>query len=148
MSDQLRELAKQLAPYISQELLNQPSVWGDRSRLHLGDDVHVVNTFFNLSCGSVFIGNHAFFGNHCSVLTGTHPINKKNRERHWHPHDGNDIHIGEGVWIASHAIIIGPCKIGDHAVVASGSVLLPGEYEGGYLYAGSPAVKKRKIDFN
>ena len=148
MSEQLRELAKQLAPYISEELLNQPHFWGDRSRLHLSDDVYVNNTFFNLSSGNVFIGKHAFFGNNCSVITGTHPINKKNRERHWHPHNGNDIHIGEGVWIASHAIIIGPCKIGDHAVVASGSVLLPGEYEGGCLYAGYPAVMKRKIDFN
>lgn len=144
---QLKELAKALAPYISQELLSQPSVWGDPNRLHLGNDVHVINTFFNLSCGHVYIGDHSFFGNHCSLLTGTHPIDRKNKARHHHPDSGNDIVIGEGVWIASHAVVIGPCKIGDHAVIASGSVLLPGDYEGGYLYAGLPAVAKRKIDF-
>ena len=144
----LQALARELAPYISQELLSQPSWWGDRSRLHLEENVNLVNTFFNLSSGNVYIGAYSFFGNHCSVLTGKHPIDAKDRERWAHPTAGNDVIIGKGVWIASHAVILGPCKIGDHAVIAAGSVVVPGEYEGGYLYTGSPAKPKKKINFN
>lgn len=147
MSQDLEALAKQLAPYISKELLHTPTFWGDPERLHVGEDVALINTFFNLSSGHVHIGNHSFFGNHCSCLTGKHYVNKKNKGRQHFPAEGNDIFIGEGVWIASHAVIIGPCKIGDHAVIASGAVVMPGEYEGGYLYAGVPAIPKKKINF-
>jgi maltose O-acetyltransferase len=31
--------------------------------------------------------------------------------------------IGEGVWLASHVLVLGPVTIGDHAVVAGGSLV-------------------------
>lgn len=146
--DELNELAEKLGPIISQKMLHKPTFWGDESRVHAGEDVHYINGFFNTACGHIYIGDHTFFGQNVSVLTGSHPINKKNKERHWHPSDGNDIIIGEGVWISSHSVILGPCKIGDHAVIGAGSVVLPGEYEGGCLYAGNPAKLKKRINFN
>ena len=37
----------------------------------------------------------------------------------------NDIIIGEGVWLGTNAIILGPNRIGDNAVIASGAVVTP-----------------------
>ena len=36
---------------------------------------------------------------------------------------GNDITIERGVWVASNVTIIGPCIIGEYAVVAAGYVV-------------------------
>jgi|Laugrespbdmm15sd_2_1035082.scaffolds.fasta_scaffold02595_4 acetyltransferase-like isoleucine patch superfamily enzyme len=147
-NDDLNKLAELLTPLISQRLLRTPSFWGSTKRLRCGASVELVNTFFNLSSGTVVIGDHTFFGNHVSVLTGTHDITQKDQIRKQHPKEGGDIVIGKGVWISSHSVIMGPCTIGDYAVIGAGSVLLPGVYEGGYLYAGSPAKSKKRIDFN
>ena len=39
------------------------------------------------------------------------------------PHDGHDVVIGEGVWLATQALVLGPVTIGEHAVVAGGSLV-------------------------
>ena len=31
--------------------------------------------------------------------------------------------IGEGVWLGSHVLVVGPLTIGEHAVVAGGSLV-------------------------
>jgi acetyltransferase-like isoleucine patch superfamily enzyme len=35
-----------------------------------------------------------------------------------------DIVTGDGVWVASGVIIIGPCRIGKNSVIGSGSVVV------------------------
>jgi acetyltransferase-like isoleucine patch superfamily enzyme len=118
------------------------------TRLRAGQGVHLGNTFFNLLGGNVYIQDYAFFGQYCQVLTGSHDYRRTNRQRHpLEPRHGNDIVIEEGVWIASGTIIVGPCRIGAHAVIGAGSVVLPGDYAGGCIYAGNPAVFKKRIDF-
>jgi acetyltransferase-like isoleucine patch superfamily enzyme len=150
-NDQLLELAELLAPIltplISQRLLKIPTFWGKPSRVSYSKSVNLVNTFFNLSSGRVIIGDDTFFGNHVSILTGTHDITQKDQDRKIVSEDVGDVIIGKGVWIASHVVIIGPCTIGDYAVIGAGSVVLPGIYEEGCLYAGSPATYKKHIKF-
>lgn len=146
-NDELNRLAELLTPLISQRLLKTPTFWGPADRVSYSKSVKLVNTFFNLSSGKVVIGDNTFFGNHVSILTGTHDITQKDQNRKIVPKDGGDVIIGKGVWIASHAVIIGPCTIGDYAVIGAGSVVLPGIYEEGCLYAGSPATYKKHINF-
>jgi acetyltransferase-like isoleucine patch superfamily enzyme len=98
---------------------------GDRARLHIDPTAVVNDALFNLSSGQVRVGRHAFFGHSVAVLTGTHDLTKFGRQRQTEiPRSGRDITIGEGVWIASHALVLGPCVIGKHAVVAGGSLVL------------------------
>ena len=103
----------------------------------VGKKVAVANTLFNLSSGSIHIGDYTIFGQNVMVLTGRH--NFVNGQRAglgdvvngpgWGggvdevPSSGYDIHIGQGTWIASGAIILGGVKIGNHAIVAAGSVV-------------------------
>ena len=39
------------------------------------------------------------------------------------PRSGRDVVIGDGVWLASHVLVLGPVKIGEHSVVAGGSLV-------------------------
>lgn len=62
---------------------------------------------------------------------------------------GCDITIGKGVWLASGCTILGPCKIGDNAVVASGAVVVPNtNIPSNAVYAGIPAKKVKEIETN
>ena len=114
----------------------------------MGKEVFVCNALFNCSSGDISIGDHTFFGHNVCLLTGTHDFHKKERGRQGAiPQKGRDIRIGKGVWIASNATILGPCTIGDHAVIAAGSLVCGGDLPGGFIYAGSPAKPVKPIDF-
>jgi acetyltransferase-like isoleucine patch superfamily enzyme len=125
--------------------LTRTLVHGDPARLHVAATAILNNALFNLSAGHVTIGDHAFFGHNVSVLTGTHDVEKFGAERQQaHPTEGRDIVIGEGVWVASNATVIGPCTIGDHAVVGACS-LVQGDVEPYTVVAGVPAKEVRRI---
>jgi len=119
---------------------------GDGSRLHVAPTAIVNNALFNLSGGHVTVGEWAFFGHNVSVLTGTHDVTKFGAERQKAiTREGRDVVIGEGVWISSNATVLGPCTIGDHAVVGAGA-LVQGEVEPYTVVAGIPAKEIKRID--
>lgn len=122
-----------------------PSCWGDQKRIAIGTNVNVANTLFNTVGGDIAIGDYCIFGHNCMVITGTHDVSKFALERQQYVTEGRDIVIGQGVWIGSGAIVLGPCTIMDHAVIAAGSVVMPGLYSGGWLYAGNPATSKKEV---
>lgn len=103
-------------------------------------------TLVNVYSGYIYIDEYSFFGQRCMLIAGAHDISKRGKERKVAiPKEGHDIKIGKGVFIGSGAIIIGPCTIGDDAVIGAGSVVTSGDYESGCLYAGNPAVFKKRI---
>jgi acetyltransferase-like isoleucine patch superfamily enzyme len=112
---------------------------GDRSRLHIPDTAVVNNALFNMSGGTITLGEYAFFGHDVAVLTGTHDIELFGRDRQLgFPRSGRDVVIGDGVWLASHVLVLGPVTIGEHAVVAAGS-LVREDVEPYTVVAGRPA---------
>ena len=112
---------------------------GDRSRLHIPDTAVVNNALFNMSGGTITIGEYAFFGHDVAVLTGTHDIKQFGLARQLaFPRTGRDVVIGDGVWLASHVLVFGPVTIGEHAVVAGGS-LVREDVEPYTVVAGRPA---------
>ena len=61
------------------------------------------------------------------------------------PRSGRDVVIEEGVWIASHAMVLGPVRIGKHAVVAAGALVLE-DVPPYAVVAGRPAKVLKKIE--
>ena len=121
-------------------------VHGDLARLHIDPTAVVNDALFNVSSGQIRVGRHVFFGHGVAVLTGTHDITKFGRERQTEiPRTGRDVTIGEGAWIASHALVFGPCKIGEHAVVGGGSLVLD-DVAPYTVVAGRPARVLKTID--
>lgn len=133
-------ISSQEAAYtMARSLANTPTVWGDASRIATGKNVHLVNTLLNTSSGRIEIGDDTFFGHDVSLITGTHPIEETREARQSFPVEGRDIIIGKGVWIATNAVVLGPCTIGDDAVIAAGAVVIGGSVPAGSIYGGVPA---------
>lgn len=58
------------------------------------------------------------------LLAGKHGFRKLSTDRQQSVVvTGHNIQISEGAWIASNVIVLGPCIIGEHSVVAAGSVV-------------------------
>ena len=112
-------------------------VMGTSGSLHIGSKVAVANTLFNLSSGSIHIGDYTIFGQNVMVLTGRHNFIDGQRAgieevingSSWGggekevPSSGFDISIGSGCWIASGVIIIGGVSIGNNVIVTAGAVV-------------------------
>jgi len=125
--------------------LFRPLVYGDPARLHISPTAVVNNALFNLSSGEITVGEYAFFGHNVSVLTGTHDWTTFGAERQVAvPKSGRDVVIEEGVWVSSNAIVVAPCRIGAHAVIGVGSLVLR-DVESYTVVAGNPAGVLRTI---
>lgn len=117
----------------------QPQVYGDERKLHVHPTAVVNDALFNLSSGEITVEEHAFFGHGVAVLTGTHDITTFDRERQVAvPKSGRDVVIGRGAWVSTRALVLGPCRIGEHAVVAAGS-LVRGDVPPYTIVGGVPA---------
>jgi acetyltransferase-like isoleucine patch superfamily enzyme len=120
-------------------LLTRPRFWGPADRLHLDPSALLCDALLNTTSGHITIGPDVFFGHGCAVLAATHDVEAAGPDRRSAvPDAGRDIVIGEGAWIASGAIVLGPCTIGAHAVVAAGAVVT-GDVPAGVVAGGIPA---------
>jgi acetyltransferase-like isoleucine patch superfamily enzyme len=120
-------------------------VFGDRSRVSVHPTCQVNDALFNVSSGRISVAELAFFGHGVSVITGTHdPTATGWERREGYPTEGRDIIIGKGVWIGSNATILGPCRIGDHAVIGA-MALVNSDIPAGALAVGIPARVVRQV---
>jgi len=114
----------------------RPYVFGDRRRLSVARNTFLNNALLNVVSGSITIEEFVFLGHNVSLITGSHDMDRFGLPRMKDVSgEGRDIVIETGAWIASNALVVGPCRIGAHAVVAAGSVVTcdvaPGEVVGG-----------------
>jgi acetyltransferase-like isoleucine patch superfamily enzyme len=158
MTTLIRELRQRVGSFLHWLLLSQvidrqieghlTSRWhvfgGNRSKVSIADSATVLNAFFNVSSGIVTVGEGVMFGNNVSILTGRHDPDKIGTARQAWPESGGDILIKDGAWVASHAVVLGPCVIGEYAVVAAGAVVTH-DVPPFTLVGGVPARMIRKI---
>lgn len=139
-----RELLKRL----NRGLSIAPTVWGDPERLEIDGTAKVFSCFFNTNSGKIRIGGYTFAGSGVSLLAGTHdPKLTGELRRDEERTEGCDIEIGEGVWLASGCTLLGPCRVGDNAVIAAGAVVTPGtEVPASTVWGGVPAKQIGEIE--
>ena len=129
-----------------ESMLYHPAIFGDPSRVAIAEGAVVNDALFNVSSGTIRVEANAFFGHGVSLLTGTHDIETIGPGRKDAiPPSGHDIVVGECAWISSNATIIGPCRIGAHAVVAAGAVVTA-DVPDYTVVAGVPARPVRTLD--
>jgi acetyltransferase-like isoleucine patch superfamily enzyme len=120
-------------------LLNCYLVHGPADRVHLAPSATVANALFNTVSGEIHVGEHALYGHHVCLLTGTHDTALEGAARQWQvPREGRDIVIEDGAWLASNVTVLGPARIGRGAIVAAGAVVT-GDVEPGARVGGIPA---------
>jgi acetyltransferase-like isoleucine patch superfamily enzyme len=117
----------------------EPLIFGPMDRVQLASSCDVAGSTMNTMSGTITVGPHSFVGHSVSLLTGGHDYSKRNEHRYLEiPREGRDIVIGEGVWLASNCTVLGPCRIGDHSVVAAGALVI-GDVPNEVIVAGVPA---------
>jgi acetyltransferase-like isoleucine patch superfamily enzyme len=123
-------------------------VYGDQSMVEIAETARVNNGLFNVGSGRIVVEDYVFFGHNVCVITGTHDYTKFDLERQTAiPETGRDVLIKRGAWIATNVTILGPCTIGEHAVIAAGA-LVNGDVPPYAIMAGVPARQVGTIDRN
>jgi acetyltransferase-like isoleucine patch superfamily enzyme len=133
---------------IDKKLTGEIKIFGDASKVKINPTANMVNTLFNTSSGIIEVGAYTFTGHNVCLITGTHDYKKTLENRITAvPQKGRDIIIGKGVWICSNVTVLGPCAIGDNAVVAAGSVVKSNtDIPKNTIFAGIPAKKLKDIN--
>ena len=141
-------LLRILKPLVDEITYTTHIIYGYRERLDIHPNAKVVNSLFNTFSGKIKIEEYAFTGHNVSFLTGSHDYRKKNKERMLGiPKNGHDIYVEKGAWIGSNCTIIGPCRIGKHAVIAAGSVVV-NDVMPGTIVGGIPCKLIKNINFD
>jgi acetyltransferase-like isoleucine patch superfamily enzyme len=117
-------ISRRATHLIYEAMLVHPLVIGPPERLKRAADALLNNATIVTNSGSVTIEAGVFFGYGVSVLAGTHNFQEFGAARRSFPESGCDIIIESGAWIASNSSIIGPCRVGVGAVVATGAVVV------------------------
>ena len=116
-----------IATRIENVILHRPRFYcapHQRARISISSKANINNALFNPASGNIVVDDFVFFGHNVSVIAATHDYSKFDGERMQSiPAEGRDITICRGAWIGSNSTILGPCVIGEHAVIAAGSVV-------------------------
>lgn len=105
-------------------LCGAPMISGPLSRARISPTAGLSNVVINTIGGNVEISDFVLFGHDVLLLTGTHDFREVGERRQDNRStDNRNILIEEGAWIASRAVIIGPCRIGRNSVVGCGCVV-------------------------
>ena len=98
----------------------------------------------------IYIGDHVCFGPNVSLMATNHPLLAQERMgldeqgRTTMAEYAQEIHIGNGVWLACNVVVLGGVHIGDGAVIGAGSVVTK-DIPAGYLALGVPCRPVRPI---
>jgi acetyltransferase-like isoleucine patch superfamily enzyme len=109
------------------------------ARLQIGDRVFINQGASVLAANSIEIGNDCLIGDYAAVL-----------DTNWHSVDSDSpvrsapVVIGNNVWLCRGVTVLPGSKIGDHTVVAAGSVVR-GELPPRVLASGNPAQPVREL---
>lgn len=130
---------KEFSDAVLEVTMHQPRIFGNPSRLAIHPSAQVNDALFNLNSGTITIANEVFFGHGVSLITGRHNPEATGRVRQIdYPQSGCDIVIEQGAWIASNVTVLGPCRIGENAVVGAHSLVLK-DVPANTIVAGVPA---------
>ena len=125
-------------------------------QFNYGCHTFIVENFFanfNLTVmddGPIYIGDNVCFGPNVSLMATNHPLIAQERMgldeqgRTTMAEFAEEIRIGNNVWIACNATVIGGVTIGDNVVIGAGSVVTK-DIPAGYLAYGNPARPVRPI---
>ena len=110
----------------------------------MGSSSHIAPFgYFLIGGNSLKIGNDVAIGPFCSFFCITNSPrgeNKLYRKNYFH----DNIIVGNNVFIGSHCVVLAGTIIHDNVVVGANS-MVSGELETGWIYAGTPAKKIKKV---
>lgn len=103
--------------------------------IHVGADVFINQNCTIYDLAPVVIGDEVMIGPNVSLITSGHPLEPSRRRAGVL---ARPIAIGKGAWIAAGVTVIGGVTVGEHSVVAAGSVVTK-DIPANCLAGGNPA---------
>ena len=97
--------------------------------------------FSNANGGKITIGKGSYIAPNVGIITTNHDLNDP--DRHCSP---RDVTLGEKCWLGMNVVVLPGVILGDHTIVAAGSVVTKSFPEGWAVLAGSPAKILKKIE--
>jgi acetyltransferase-like isoleucine patch superfamily enzyme len=120
-----------------------PPFYADCGRnIRVGQRVFINQNCTFYSLAEIVIGDDVLIGPNVSLITSGHPVAPSKRRAFL---VGRPITVGNGVWIAAGATVIGGVTIGENSVVAAGSVVTR-DVPANTLVGGAPARAIRSIE--
>lgn len=107
-------------------------------RLVLGDDVDLATGVLITTDGGVAIGDRTLVGYGTKILSRNHRVPPLPESIFAAGHEAKSVAIGADVWIGAGCIILPGTRVGDHAIVAAGSVVTK-DVPSGAVVGGAPA---------
>ena len=100
------------------------TVFHGENNIYLGSNISLVDSVLNAGngVGSITIEDYVFTGHGVKILARGHDYTSYNMDRQ-NKVTERPIVIKQGVWIGSGSIILAGVTIGEHAVVAAGSIV-------------------------
>jgi acetyltransferase-like isoleucine patch superfamily enzyme len=128
-----------LGARIGRRVIYYPGIWVLTGRkLVLGNDVDLATRVLITTDGGVSIGDRTLVGYGTQILSRNHRIPTLPESIFSSGHEARPVVIGADVWIGAGCIILPGARIGDHAVVAAGSVVTR-DVPSGAIVGGVPA---------
>lgn len=120
------------------------------SHTFIGDNFFANFNLMVMDDARIYIGDNVCFGPNVSLMATSHPLIAQ--ERMGIDENGNttmaeyaeEIHIGNNVWIACNAVVLGGVHIGNNVVIGAGSVVTK-DIPDNYLAFGNPCRPVRPI---
>lgn len=100
---------------------------------------------FNMSCyldgrNGITLGKNVWIGPRVSIISQNHSLDNYKKYL-----KGDSIKIGDNCWIAANVVILPGVEIGNHVVIAAGSVVTKSFIEDNIIIGGVPAKKIKSI---
>lgn len=90
--------------------------------------------------GQIFIGDYTLVGPNVGIISANHDISNTKK------HTAGRVVIGKYCWIGMNSVILPNVELGDHVIVAAGSVVTKSFPDGYCVIGGNPARVLKKID--
>ncbi|GEL67591.1 acyltransferase [Marinilactibacillus psychrotolerans] len=97
--------------------------------------------YFQSFYADIFIGKGTYIGPNVGLITANH--DPENLENHL---EGESIILGEKCWIGMNSVILPGVNLGNHTIVAAGSVVTKSFSRGNYMIGGVPAKIIKDLD--
>jgi len=115
-------------------------------RLSMGDDI-VIATGVNLRAagGEIRIGSGSAIGQHSAVIAANHQVvlGEPYFSTPW-DEAKTGVELGRNVWVGANCVLLPGTRIGDHSVIAAGSVV-NSEVPSGEIWGGVPARRLKAV---
>ena len=113
--------------------------------LELGDNSSIGSRSEIFNSEKIIIGDNVDIGTQFYINTDNHKFDRTDVPLSKQGVISKEIKIGSNIWIGARVIILSGVKIEDKVIIGAGS-LVNKDLETGYIYAGVPAVKVKKIN--